>query len=75
MTVRFFVKSRDEAIPKVFLALGGGAGKGLPESRHDRDIAIRSQKETKEIENSFMLRPAGKNNHSHRSRCGVVMAR
>ena len=57
------------------LALRGRTGKDHPESRYDRDIVIRSQKETEKSENSFMLRPAGKNNRSHRRRCGVVTAR
>ena len=71
-TVKSFIKRRYGAISRVFLALRGRTGKGLPESRHDRDIVVRSQKET---ENFLMLRPAGKNNRSHHRRCGVVMAR
>ena len=57
------------------LACRGWAGKDHPESRYDRDIVIQSQKETEKIENSFMLRAAGKNNRPHRRRCGVMTAR
>ena len=57
------------------LASRGWTGKDHLESRYDRDIVVRSQKETEKIENSFMLRPAGKNNRPHRRRSGVVTAR
>ena len=31
-TAKFFLKRRDGAIPRVFLALGGGPGKGSPKA-------------------------------------------
>ena len=51
---------RNGVITRVSLALRGGTGKGHSESWHDRDIVVRSEKETEEIENCFMSRTAGK---------------
>ena len=74
-TAKVFSKRRHRAIPRVSLALRGGTGKDHLESRGNRDIVVRSQKEIEKIKNSFMLMPAGKNNRPHRRRCGVMTAR
>ena len=74
-TANVFSKRRHRAIPRASLALRGGTGKDHLERRYDRDIVVWSWKETEKIENSFMLRPAGKNNRPHRRRCGVVTAK
>ena len=63
------LKRKDGAIPRVSLDLGGGPGKGLPESWHTRDIIFRSHKETVFLAISFLLHPAVTNNRSHRGRC------
>ena len=72
---KFFLNRRDGAIPRVFLALGGGSGTDLPESWYTRDIVFRSQKETVFFEISFVLRPAATNSRSHRGRCAAVRSR
>ena len=66
---------RQGAIPRYSLALRGGTGKGHSESWHDRDIVVRSQKETEEIETPSCQEQQGRNNRTHRTRCGVVLAR
>ena len=64
-TAKIFVKRRDGATPRVFLALRGGPGEGLPESSHNQNIVVRSQKETVDNAISSMLHPTGKNTCKH----------
>ena len=66
---------RHRAIPRFSLPLRRGTGTGYSESRHNRDIVIRSQKETEESRTPSCQEQQGRNNRTHRRRCGLAVAR